>query len=137
MSANYEHETVTQFSDALATLYSGGFRSIRSPSIGGSEKGNCQTLSFIQTPRIKSSRSFHGPIHLLLVAKKTQPWASGLPGLSVTVLGSRLCVLIHSMISAASFSYSLNRAVFSSAILGFFLIWRSVLKTRATNSFCN
>ena len=84
MSMNYEHETVTQFSDALAKRYSGGFRRISSPSVGGSEKGNCQTLFFIQTPRMKSSRSFHGPIHLWLVAKKTQPWASGLPGFSVT-----------------------------------------------------
>src|ERR1019366_2053681 len=104
----HEHETVAQFSGAFAPTYSGGFRRIRSPSVGGSEKGNCQTLSFIQTPRIKSSRSFHGPIHLLLVAKKTQPWASGLPGVSITVLGSRLCVLRNSMNSAASFSYSLK-----------------------------
>src|ERR1700682_634831 len=135
MSTNYEHETVTQFSDALATLYSGGFGRIRSPSVGGSEKGNCQTLSFIQTPIIKSSRSFHGPIHLLLVAKKTHPWASGLPGFSVTVTGSRLCVLRNSMNSATSFSYSLNRAVFSSVILGFFLIWRSDSKTSVSTSF--
>src|SRR5208283_5876235 len=102
----HEHETVTQFSDVLAPTHSGGFRRIRSPSVGGSEKGNCQTLSFIQTPRMKSSRSFHGPIHLLLVAKKTQPWASGLPGVSITVLGSRVCVLRNSMNSAATFSYS-------------------------------
>src|ERR1019366_1763518 len=63
----------------------GGLRRIRSPSIGGSEMGNCQTLSFIQRLITKSSRSFHGPIHLLLVANKTQPCASGLPGVSITI----------------------------------------------------
>src|SRR5258707_7753114 len=103
MSMNYEHETVTQFSDALPTRYSGGFRRIRSPGVGGSEKGNCQILSFIHTLRIKSSRSFQGPIHLLLVEKKTQPWASELPGLSITVSGSSPCVLKNSINSAASF----------------------------------
>src|ERR1700730_14675605 len=36
MAMNYEHETVTQFSDALARSYSAGFRRIRSPSVGGS-----------------------------------------------------------------------------------------------------
>src|SRR5713101_4468276 len=135
MSMNYEHETVTQFSDALSTRYSAGFRRIRLPSVGGSEKGNCQTLSVIRTPTIKSSRSFHGPIHLLLVAKKIQPWASGLPGFSVA--DSRLCVLRNSMNSAASFSYSRKRAVFSSVSLGFFLIWRSVSKTSVSTSFCS
>src|ERR1035438_8161287 len=56
--------------------YSGGLRRIRSPGVGGRENGNCQTLSFIHTFRRKSSCSFHGPIHLFLVPKKTQPCAS-------------------------------------------------------------
>src|SRR5579859_283796 len=103
-------------------VHSGGLRRIRSPFVGGSEKGNCQTLSFIQRLRIKSSCSFHGPIHLLLVEKKTQPWASGLPGVRTAVLGSRFCALRNSMNSATFFSYSRKCAVFSSAILGFFLI---------------
>jgi len=39
---------------AIQLSYSGGFRKISSPSVGGSEKG-IQTLSFIQTPENESS----------------------------------------------------------------------------------
>ncbi len=73
----------------------------------------------------------------VLVEKKTQPWASGLPGFSITVVGTRPCVLRNSMNSAATFSYSRKRAVFSSVSLRVFLIWRSVSKTFVSMSFCN
>ena len=64
MTMSGEHETLTQFlvdgsgRRRLDADYSGGLRRIKSPSIGGSEMGNCQILSFIQTLIIKSSRSF-------------------------------------------------------------------------------
>ncbi len=111
---------------------------MRSPSVGGSEIGNCQILSFIQKLMMKSSRSFHGPIHLLLVANNTQPVGFGIArGQHYRVGIEDLRAEKFDELSHLSFGLIRKRAVFSSAVSGFFLIWRSVSKIFVSTSFCN